>query len=197
MFFFLQTSTFSQTYITRNGNVSFYSHTALEDVKAQNNEAVSVLNAATGDLEFKVAIKSFHFAKTAMEEHFNNDDYMASEKYPKAGFKGKIDNISAVNFSKDGTYNVSVSGDLTIRDVTKSITATGTITVRDGNVTVTSTFSVKRKEYNVIGESFVTEKNWRRHSNNCELPIRKTIKHFYEKKFKLFIVYLFFVPLKQ
>jgi len=158
LFFFLQTTTFSQNYITRNGNVSFYSHTPLEDIKAQNNEAVSVLNASTGDLEFKVAIKSFHFAKTAMEDHFNDDDYMSSEKYPKAGFKGKIDNISAVNFSKDGTYNVSVSGDLTIRDVTKSIKATGTITVSGGNVTVNSTFTVKRKEYNVIGESFLQKR---------------------------------------
>jgi polyisoprenoid-binding protein YceI len=130
----------------------------LEDVKAQNNEAVSALNASTGDIEFKVAIKSFHFVKTAMEEHFNNDDYMASEKYPKAGFKGKIANISAVNFSKDGSYNVSVSGNLTIRDVTKPITASGVITVKNGTVTVTSTFSVKRKEYNVIGESFVQQK---------------------------------------
>ena len=93
---------YTQTYITRNGNISFSSHTALEDIKAENNEAVSVLNTATGDLEFKVAVKSFHFQKTAMEDHFNDDDYMASEKYPKAGFKGKITNISSVNFSKDG-----------------------------------------------------------------------------------------------
>src|ERR1700739_1905616 len=111
LLFLFHVITFSQNYITRNGNVSFYSHTPLEDIKAQNNEAVSVLNASTGDIEFKVAIKSFHFAKTAMEDHFNDDDYMASEKYPKAGFKGKIDNISAVDFSKDGTYNVSVTGD--------------------------------------------------------------------------------------
>jgi polyisoprenoid-binding protein YceI len=135
---------FSQTYITRNGNISFHSHTALEDVKAQNNEAVSVLDAATGNLEFKAAVKSFHFVKTAMEEHFNNDDYMASGKFPKAGFKGKISNISSVNFLKDGSYTVSVTGDLTIRDVTKSITVNGIITVKDGNVTVTSSFTINR-----------------------------------------------------
>jgi polyisoprenoid-binding protein YceI len=148
----------AQNYITRNGNVSFFSHTPLEDIKAQNNEAVSVLNAATGDLEFKVAVKSFHFPKTSMEEHFNTDDYMASEKYPKAGFKGKITNISSVNFSKNGSYDVSVSGDLTIRDVTKNITAKGTITVKDGNVTVMATFTVSRKDYNVIGESYVQKR---------------------------------------
>ena len=156
--FVLSAVVFSQTYITRNGNISFSSHTALEDVNAENNETVSVLNAATGDIEFKVAIKGFRFKKTAMEEHFNNDDYMASGKYPKAGFKGKIANISSVNFSKDGNYNVTVSGDLTIRDVTKTVNSTGVITIKNGAVTVTSTFTVKRKEYNVIGESFVQQK---------------------------------------
>ena len=156
--FFFGVTAFSQTYITRNGNISIYSHTPLEDVKAQNNETVSVLNAATGDLEFKLAVKSFHFVKTAMESHFNDDDYMASAKYPKAGFKGKITNISAVNFSKDGTYNVTASGDLTIRDVTKPVSSTGTVTVSNGKVTVNSAFSIKRKEYNVIGESFVQNK---------------------------------------
>jgi polyisoprenoid-binding protein YceI len=158
LIFFIGLAAYSQTYITRNGNVSFYSHTPLEDIKAQNNEAVSVLNAATGDIEFKVAVKSFHFPKTAMEEHFNDDDYMGSEKYPKAGFKGTIANISSVNFSKDGTYNVSVAGNLTIRDVTKPVSAQGSIIVKGGSITVTSTFTIKRKDYNVIGESFVQKK---------------------------------------
>ena len=148
----------SQIYITRNGNISFYSHTPLEEIKAQNNEAVSIINPATGDVEFKVAIKSFHFAKTSMEEHFNDEDYMASAKYPKAAFKGKISNISAVNFSRDGTYSIGVNGDLTIRDVTKPVYAPGTITVKSGSIIVNSTFKVKRKEFNVIGEAFVQSK---------------------------------------
>jgi len=48
-----------------------------------------VLNSATGDIEFKIAVKGFHFPRTAMQEHFNDDDYMASEKYPKAALKEK------------------------------------------------------------------------------------------------------------
>src|SRR5436305_3912507 len=125
---------YNQNYITRNGNVSFYSHTPIEDIKGENNEAVSVLNTSTGDIEFKIAVKSFHFSKTAMEEHFNNDNYMASEKFPKAAFKGKITNISSVNFSKDGNYTISVNGNLTIKDVTKPITVQGIITVKNGVV---------------------------------------------------------------
>ncbi len=148
----------AQDYITRNGNVSFYSHTPLEDIKAENNEAVSTLNSQTGDIEFKIAVNSFHFRKTAMEEHFNKADYMNSGQYPKASFKGKITNLSAVNFSKDGKYNVTVQGNLTLKNTTKPVTAQGTVTVNNVDVSAQSTFTVNRKDYDVIGESFVQKK---------------------------------------
>lgn len=148
----------AQDYITRNGNVSFYSHTPLEDIKAENNEAVSTLNSQTGDIEFKIAIKSFHFAKTAMEEHFNNADYMNSVQYPKASFKGKITHVSAVSFSKDGIYKVTVQGELTLKNNTKPVSAQGTVTINNGSIIAQSKFNVNRKDYDVIGESFVQKK---------------------------------------
>lgn len=148
----------AQDYLTRNGNVSFYSHTDLEDIKALNTEAVSTLNSATGDVEFRIAIKSFHFSKAAMEEHFNDENYMNSEKFPKGSFKGKITDIAAVNFSKSGTYNVTVEGSLTIKDVTKNVSVPGVITVKDGKVTAQATFKLKRKDYNVMGQSFAQSK---------------------------------------
>jgi len=51
----------AQKYYTKNGNISFFSATSLENIKADNNQVVSVLNAATGELQFSVLIKSFHF----------------------------------------------------------------------------------------------------------------------------------------
>ena len=55
-----------------------------------------------------------------MEEHFN-ENYLESNTFPKANFKGAITDLSKVNFSKDGSYAVSVKGDLTIHGVTKNI----------------------------------------------------------------------------
>lgn len=148
----------AQKFLTRNGKITFYSHTPVEDIKSENNEVASVFNTATGELEFKVAIKSFRFKLAAMEEHFNDANYMESDKYPKAGFKGKIVNLSAVNFTKDGTYNVTVKGDLTIKDVTKPVVAEGTVTVSGGKIKAVSTFNIKRKDFNVIGQSFAQKK---------------------------------------
>jgi polyisoprenoid-binding protein YceI len=148
----------AQNYLTRNGSASFFSHTALEDIKAQNNEVASVINKTTGDVQFKIAIKSFQFSKKAMQDHFNGRDYMDSEKFPKAMFKGKITNLSVVDFSKDGTYTVNVQGDLTIKNVTKNVSVVATITIKSGVMSAMSTFKIKRKDYDVIGESFVQKK---------------------------------------
>jgi len=85
---------------------------------------------------FQALIKSFHFDRALMEEHFN-ENYMESDKFPKSSFKGKITNLSSVDFSKNGTYSVIVEGDLTIHNVTNKISTKGTIEVITGGITQT------------------------------------------------------------
>lgn len=138
----------AQKYYTKNGNISFFSSTSMEDIKADNNQVMSVLNVQTGELQFSVLIKSFHFKKTLMEEHFN-ENYMESSKYPKSTFKGTVADISKVNFSKDGSYPVNVSGDLTMHGVTKKVTTTGTLNIQGGKITGTAVFKVALADYNI------------------------------------------------
>lgn len=138
---------FAQKYITRTGKISFFSSTPLENIEAFNNEVAGIMDAKTGDVVFQVPIKSFKFEKALMQEHFN-ENYMESDKYPKAEFKGKAD-MSGVNFSKDGSYNVKTNGALTIHGVTKNVTMPGTIVVKGNTVTVNSKFSVKTADYKI------------------------------------------------
>jgi hypothetical protein len=111
----------AQKFMTKNGFIGFYSHTPMEDIKAENNQVVGALDITTGEMVFQALIKSFHFDRALMEEHFN-ENYMESDKIPKSMFKGKITNLSSVDFTKNGTYEVTVEGDLTIHDVTNKIT---------------------------------------------------------------------------
>jgi polyisoprenoid-binding protein YceI len=138
----------AQKVYTKNGGISFFSKSPLENIQADNNQVMSVLNTQTGDLQFSVLIKSFHFKKSKMEEHFN-EDYMESEKYPKSLFKGKVTNLSKINFAVDGSYAAEISGDLTIHGVTKKVATTGTIVIKSGIATATSAFKVKLADYNV------------------------------------------------
>ncbi len=145
-------------HLTRNGRISFFSHTAIEDIDAVNNEVSSTINTKTGAVQFLVLIKSFQFKKAAMQQHFNDDDYMNSTVYPKADFKGVIKDLTKVDFSKDGTYPVVVEGNLTMHGVTNKITANGTITVKAGKISSSSKFNVKLAEYNITVPSIVKEK---------------------------------------
>ena len=60
-----------QKFMTKNGYIGFYSHTPMEDIKADNNQVASVLDISTGEMVFQALIKSFHFDRALMEEHFN------------------------------------------------------------------------------------------------------------------------------
>ncbi len=135
-------------YFTKTGKISFFSSAPMEKIEAHNGAIGVLLNSATGALSFKVLIKSFVFEKKLMQEHFN-ENYMDSDKYPKAMFKGKVKDISKVNFSKDGKYPVKVSGDLTIHGVKKAVVESGYIIVKKGIPTVSSNFSVKLTDYKV------------------------------------------------
>lgn len=153
----LVTSVNAQKLMTKNGFISFYGHTPVEDIKADNNQVASVLDTSTGDLVFQVLIKSFHFDRALMEEHFN-ENYMESDKFPKATFKGKITNLQSVNFAKNGTYDVNVEGDLTIRDATNKINAKGTIEVNAGGINANSKFHISPEDYKINIPGVVREK---------------------------------------
>ncbi len=147
----------AQKLVSKNSHIWFFSHTPLEDIEAHNRQAVSVLDPSTGDLIFNLLIKSFEFKVALMQEHFN-ENYMESDKYPKAMFTGKITNNSAVNYKKDGSYAAQVSGDLTMLSVTKAVTTGATIEVKDGKVTARAEFSVKPSDYNIVIPAVVENK---------------------------------------
>lgn len=163
----------AQLYFTKNGRISFFSSALLEDIKADNNQVISIINTATGEIQFSLLNNAFHFRKALMEEHFNAD-YMESAKYPKSTFKGTIANTAAVNFNSDGTYKVTVSGDLSIHGVTKAVTVPGTITIKAGKISASSVFKVKVKDHNIIIPPAT--------KNNISETIELTVNCSYEKK---------------
>ncbi len=151
------TNVSGQVYLTRNGKITFFSQAPLENIEATNNDVTSILDTQKGEFAFVVLIKSFRFKKALMQEHFN-ENYMESKTFPKATFKGNITDLSKINFAKDGSYPVTVNGDLTIHGVTKKIEVPGTITIVQGKITATSKFGVKVKDYNIKIPSIVINK---------------------------------------
>ena len=159
LIFFAATSCLeAQNYITRNGKITFFSKTKIEDIKAKNNEVFSSLNSQTGALQYLVLIKSFQFKKAAMQQHFNEKEYMNSSEFPKSEFKGTITNLSAIDFKKDGSYPAIAEGDLTMHGVTNKVKINGTITIKGGKIASTAVFKVKLSDYGIKVPVIVTSK---------------------------------------
>jgi len=138
----------AQKYMTKTGHIRFFSSTPIEDIEAHNRQVNAALDAQTGDLVFKAMMKSFQFEKALMQEHFN-ENFVESDKYPNSTFKGKVININEVDFAKNGKYDVTIEGDLTIKDATKKIKEKGTLEINGDKVTGLSTFFVQVADYNI------------------------------------------------
>lgn len=143
--------------MTRNGKISFFSRTPMENIDATNNEVLSVIDLKKGDLAFAVLVNGFRFEKALMEEHFN-ENYMESTKYPKATFNGKLERPADFNLTKDGSYPVQAVGDLTIHGVTRKITVPGELIIKGGKLSSKSTFKIAVKDYNISVPGVVAEK---------------------------------------
>jgi hypothetical protein len=143
-----------KVYGTRNGKISFIAPND-EDVKAVNNELTSRLSD-NGAISFSCLIKGFKFAYAEMQDHFNTE-YLQSNQFPRADFKGTITNLKEVNFTKNGVYKAIVKGDLTMHGVSKNITVNGTITVKDGKISAIASFPIIMKDFKIDASS-VTER---------------------------------------
>lgn len=148
LFLMVTTSWAQERLLTRNGSISFYSKAPLENIEAHTQTAASVLDKKTGQMEFSVLIKSFQFEKALMHEHFN-ENYLESDKFSKSVFEGRIQEPSKVDFSQDGNYTVSVTGQLTIHGETKTITTPVTFIVQKSVVNAVADFSIVLSDYKI------------------------------------------------
>jgi polyisoprenoid-binding protein YceI len=153
-------------FYTKSGKVNFYSKAPLEDIEAKNKSAVAVLDTKSGALQFSVLMKGFEFENELMQEHFN-ENYLESDKYPKAEFRGTVVNNGEVNYVKPGTYTAKVKGKMTIHGVTRDVETTGTIKVEGEELKTASSFNILLSDYNVKIPSLVKDKI----SNNVRIIV--------------------------
>lgn len=146
----------AQKYFTKAGEITFYSEAPMEKIEATNSSATSVMDLESGRMEFAVLIKAFQFEKALMQEHFN-ENYMESSTFPKATFKGQITNLGSIDFSKDGTYEANIKGDMTIHGVTQAIETTGQFVVNGEQLSGTSNFVVLVADYGIEIPAVVKE----------------------------------------
>lgn len=149
---FFSTSSFNlveERLMSNNILITIFSHTVAEDIEAKNYKSIGTIDKQTGEVVFSVPMQSFEFEKALMQKHFNNDKFLDTKQFPKAKLVGKITNLSAIHFDKDGTYTAQITGELTFKDKTNTINEKGSINIKGKNIFVDSKFSVVLAEYGI------------------------------------------------
>lgn len=149
--------TLAQKYFTKTGITEFKASVeAFEPVEAVNKSTTAILNTTNGQVASLLFVKAFHFKVALMEEHFN-ENYMDSDKHPKATFKGNIVNFKMSDLSnKEKEYKIK--GTLTIKGKSNPVETLAKLKLVDGKVVVDANFSVKPEDYGIEIPGIVRKK---------------------------------------
>ncbi|WP_239985795.1 MULTISPECIES: YceI family protein [Arenibacter] len=155
-------------FLTKDGYVSFFSHSVVEDIKADNNQVLSIVDSDTGEIAIQLLMRSFMFKKALMQEHFN-ENYVESYKYPKATFTGKIMKFNELDELKGET---EIVGTLNVHGRDKEISTKVNVEIIKDEIILKGDFSVEVADFDIKIPAIV--------ENN----IAKTIKVNFELRHK-------------
>lgn len=129
---------------------------SFQPVKGSNNSVTFVLNTATGEIASLALMKGFRFDIALMEEHFN-ENYMETNTYPKAIFRGKIEGFVMNKLTEDYKDYI-IKGKLELHGKSKEIIANAKITKSGSRITILSEFSVNSSDFNIPIPSLIKYK---------------------------------------
>jgi len=146
LFIALTLSVSAQKFKNTSSKISFLSDAPLEDIYAESKKSTSVFDATNKKIVVVMKPNTFVFKNPMMQEHFN-EDYMESDKFPKATISGDI--VGDYDVTKDGSYDVTLKGKLTIHGVEKEREIKGKIIVKNGKVSVEAKFAIKVADHGI------------------------------------------------
>jgi hypothetical protein len=157
-------------YQTANGIISFRSEAPLELIRASSDQLIGFIDIDKKVFSFGIPLRSFQgFNSPLQREHFN-ENYMESDKYPEASFKGKI--IEDQDLTVNGTYELRAKGTFTIHGVSQERIIKSDVTVSNKKITIKSNFSVLLSDHNIPIPKVVYQKL----ANEIKVEINTTLE---------------------
>lgn len=149
-------SFYGQKYITKTGNLKFEASVpSFEEVSGENKSVSAALESSTGEIAVLALVKAFRFKIALMEEHFN-ENYIESDKYPKATFKGMIEDFDIQKLGNAKSYKIS--GELTLHGKTKKVNTNGKVSKSGNTISIIGDFTVKPEDFAIEIPKIVSKK---------------------------------------
>ncbi|MES2240784.1 MAG: YceI family protein [Bacteroidota bacterium] len=157
--------------ISKSTNIVFEASVpSFEEVKATNNSTTLVLNPKTGEIAGLALMKGFRFKVALMEEHFN-ENYIESDRYPKAIFKGKIDGFDT-NSLTSTPKDFIINGKLELHGKSVAVKAVAKMSQSASGISILCNFSVNASDFNISIPSVVKNKV----SNKINIQVSGVLK---------------------
>lgn len=146
----------AQKHFTRTGTTNFKASVeTFEAIEATNKSATAILITDTGDFAVQLFISAFEFKVALMQEHFN-ENYMDSNQFPKATFRGQLEGFSLKDLSKE--KELPLKGTLTVRGEKKKVNTIAKLISINGKIKINASFSVQPKDFGIKIPSIVRKK---------------------------------------
>ena len=144
LFYFVSTNA-QQEYITRQGELSFFSYTSVENIEASNSQILSLFYPGTNKIGVQILMRAFKFEKSLMYEHFN-ESYIESDLYPKALFEGEVLDFDT---TIEGEQTRIIKGNFTLRGITKPVEVKARIIKNNDDYVISGTLEVLVDDYEI------------------------------------------------
>lgn len=131
---------------TRTGEVRINASSPLEDIDATNDRVNAIFRPADGAFAVVMLISEFQFRRKLMQEHFN-ENYMESEKFPKATFSGELSGHA--DMSPGESRRCPVAGTLTIHGVARERTVEADVSRTASGWQIRSEFTVRTADHDI------------------------------------------------
>ena len=157
--------------ITKTGTITFEASVpSFEEVKGKNSAVTCVLNTTNGEIAALALMKGFRFKVALMEEHFN-ENYMESSKYPKATFKGKLENFDVPKLTAT-TKEFTLKGKLELHGKSKDIVTIAKVKKIGTDIEVKTNFPVNVSDFDIEIPSVVSKKVAKKLTIDCNFLLK-------------------------
>jgi hypothetical protein len=129
------------------GTVDFTSEAPLELIQAASSELKGLVDFENETFAFSIPVNSFQGFNSALQREHFNENYMETDKFPRATFSGKM--IEKIDVNTDGEYVVRAKGELTIHGVEQERIIRSIVRVEGGNIFIETTFSILLQDHSI------------------------------------------------
>jgi len=137
----------AQIYSGQKGVVKLIGEAPKETITAESRTLIGKLDLAGKRFNIKQPMSTFSFSQGDLQKKHAEENFWEVEKFPHATFSGEI--VNDTDFTKDGSYNVTVRGKFSLHGVDKELKIPALVVLEKGVATVSTKFNIFLSDFNI------------------------------------------------